>query len=127
MTAREYHGRKDLAAKGRGGDTRLAHVMDGEIMVPPVISEDLRQRIYAEMEAAGVSPYDHTVGSGMSINPMTGLPEFGLGKSFKKAFKSIKKVASVAAPLVGFIPGLQPLAAAGLGAGLGALSGGGVS
>lgn len=40
--------------------------------------------------------------------------------------KKIKKLVRIAAPAVGFIPGLQPLAAAGLGAGLGALSGGGL-
>jgi LysM repeat protein/polyhydroxyalkanoate synthesis regulator phasin len=38
----------------------------------------------------------------MSINPITGLPEFGF---FKKAFKSIKKVARKAAPVLQFVPG----------------------
>lgn len=42
-----------------------------------------------------------------------------------KVKKVFKKVAPLA-PLVGLIPGLQPLAAAGLGAGIGALSGGGL-
>lgn len=42
---------------------------------------------------------------------------------FKKLFKIAKKIAPVA---VGFIPGLQPLAAAGIGAGIGAIGGGGI-
>jgi hypothetical protein len=38
----------------------------------------------------------------------------------------VKQLLGAVAPLAGFIPGLQPLAAVGLGAGLGALSGGGL-
>jgi hypothetical protein len=49
----------------------------------------------------------------MSINPITGLPEFGF---FKKAFKSIKKVAKKVAPVAMLVPGV--------GSALGALAGG---
>jgi len=54
-----------------------------------------------------------------TINPETGMPEFFLGK----LGKILKTVAPIA---VSFIPGIGPVASAALGAGLGALSGGGL-
>ena len=54
-----------------------------------------------------------------TINPETGMPEFFLGK-FGKILKAIAPIA------VSFIPGIGPVAAAALGAGLGALGGGGI-
>jgi hypothetical protein len=54
-----------------------------------------------------------------TINPETGMPEFFLGK----LGKILKKVAPIA---VSFIPGIGPVAGAALGAGMGALSGGGL-
>jgi len=121
---------EELAKKGRKGDTHLAHVAEGEIIVPPVISDDLKAQIHAEMREAGIDPYGHTVGAGMSINPHTGQPEFGIGKFFKKTFKSVKKVVKKVAPIaqavLPFVPGIGiPLSAA-LGAGLGAINGGGL-
>jgi len=111
---------EELAAQGRGGDTELAHVMEGEMMIPPgVLSPELMQAIMAEMEAAGIDPEGHTVGQGMSINPETGLPEFGFGKVFKKVGKLIKKVAaSPIAPIALSVlaPGLGTSIGAGLGA-----------
>jgi hypothetical protein len=102
-----------IASLGRDEDQFLAHVALGERVVPPVISAATQARINQEMRAAGLDPNEYAVGSGMSINPITGLPEFGF---FKKAFKSIKKVAKKAAPLAMFIPGV--------GSALGALAGG---
>lgn len=94
-----------VGKEGRGGDRYIAHVMPGEIMVPPVISPELRARLFEEMSAAGVDPNEHTVGGGMSINPATGLPEFGLGKAFKKAIKSVVSVVNDI-PVVG--PAILP-------------------
>ena len=54
-----------------------------------------------------------------TINPETGMPEFFLGK----LGKILKKIAPIA---VSFIPGVGPVAGAALGAGLGALDGGGI-
>lgn len=54
-----------------------------------------------------------------TINPETGMPEFFLGK----LGKILKAVAPIA---VSFIPGVGPIAGAALGAGMGALSGGGL-
>ena len=81
----------EVAAKGRDGDKFMAHVAPGEMVVPPVISEETRAKLHEEMLAAGLDPNEYTVGAGMSINPETGLPEFGF---FKKVFKSVKKVVS---------------------------------
>jgi hypothetical protein len=91
-----------IASLGRDEDQFLAHVALGERVVPPVISAATQARINQEMRAAGLDPNEYAVGSGMSINPITGLPEFGF---FKKAFKSIKKVARKAAPILQFVPG----------------------
>ena len=102
-----------IASLGRDEDQFLAHVALGERVVPPVISAATQARINQEMRAAGLDPNEYAVGSGMSINPITGLPEFGF---FKKAFKSIKKVAKKAAPLAMLVPGV--------GSALGALAGG---
>lgn len=54
-----------------------------------------------------------------TINPETGMPEFFLGK----LGKILKKVAPIA---ISFIPGIGPVAGAALGAGMGALGGGGI-
>ena len=67
-----------IAALGRDGDKFMAHVTTGEMVVPPVINEETKQRIRKEMIAAGLNPNEYTVGGGMSINPITGMPEFGL-------------------------------------------------
>jgi len=85
-----------IASLGRDEDQYMAHVAQGEMVVPPVISQETRQRIEQEMKAAGLSPNEYTVGNGMSINPITGQPEFGW---LKKTFKSIKKVAKKVAPI----------------------------
>ena len=92
-----------IASLGRDEDQYMAHVAQGEMVVPPVISQETRQRIEQEMKAAGLSPNEYTVGNGMSINPITGQPEFGW---LKKTFKSVKKVAKKVAPVAMLIPGV---------------------
>jgi len=92
-----------LAKLGRDEDQYMAHVAQGEMVVPPIISPETRARIEAEMKAVGLSPDEYTVGSGMSINPITGMPEFGW---LKKTFKSIKKVVKKVAPVATLIPGV---------------------
>jgi hypothetical protein len=91
-----------LAKLGRDEDQYMAHVAQGEMVVPPIISPETRERIEAEMRAAGLSPDEYTVGGGMSINPITGLPEFGW---LKKKFKQVKKVVKKLAPVAAIIPG----------------------
>ena len=90
-----------IASLGRNEDKFLAHVALGERVIPPVISQDLQNRLDQEMIDAGLDPNQYTVGRGMSINPITGMPEFFL----KKAFKAVKKIARKAAPILQFVPG----------------------
>ena len=94
-----------IAGLGRGEDTMLAHVAPGEMVVPPVISPQTQQIIQQEMMAVGLDPNEYTVGQGMSINPITGMAEFGF---LKKLGKSLKKVVKKVAPIAGalLIPGV---------------------
>ena len=114
-----------IAQLGRDEDQYMAHVAQGEMVVPPVISPETRQRIEQELRAAGLSPDEYKVGEGMSINPITGMPEFGwLKKTFKSIKKVAKKVAPVIGPLANFIPGVGPLLSAAIQAGTTKLAGG---
>ena len=100
---------KGLAALGRNEDRFMAHVAKGEMVVPPVISDKTKNIIKKEMMAAGLDPQEYEVGAGMSINPITGQPEFGF---LKKIAKSVKKVVKKVAPIAAVIPGpWQPFAA----------------
>lgn len=120
----------EKAKKGRNGDKYMAHVAEGELIVPPVISDELRQAIYDEMTQMGIDPQEFEVsGEKVKINPETGEPEFFF-KGIKRALKKIvsNPVFKIALPFVlgpaGF--GLSTLASAGVGAGLGAISGQGL-
>jgi len=96
---------KGIAGLGRGEDSMLAHVAPGEMVVPPVISPQTQEIIKREMMSAGLDPNEYTVGQGMSINPITGMAEFGF---LKKLGKSLKKVVKKVAPIAGalLIPGV---------------------
>lgn len=89
-----------IAAKGRGGDTMLAHINPRE-------AEVLR-----------------LMGGSGTVNPNTGLREFkgGIVKSISKVIKSVAKIA---VPAVATMVG-GPWAGAAAGAAMGALSGGGI-
>mgnify|MGYP003111466945 FL=1 len=107
-----------IAALGRDEDAFLAHVAPGEMVVPPVITPETRARLFQEMQQVGLDPNEYTVGQGMSINPITGLPEFGF---LKKTFKSVKKVVKKAAPIV--LPMVLPGIGGAISSGLGSLGG----
>lgn len=100
-----------IAQYGRYGDTEVAHVAKGELIVPKEVLDkrpDLRQEIYKEIEKYGVKGERYVVGSKYnSINPHTGHPEFFL-----------KKILPVIGGAVGFAVG-GPMGAS-IGAGLGA-------
>ena len=94
---------KKVQAEGRNSDTVLAHISPHEAV------------------------FLKRLGGSGTINPKTGLMEFGLG--LKKAFKKIAKVAvkvvkAVAPTVVGAMFG--PVAGAAVGAALGATGGGGL-
>ncbi len=86
-----------IAEYGRYGDDTLAHVETGELVVPKALLDKnpaLKASIFEHLEELGVEdPERYIVGSGVnSLNPDTQLPEFFLGKLFKKARKVFKKV-----------------------------------
>jgi hypothetical protein len=93
---------KGLAALGRNEDRFMAHVAQGEMVVPPVISDNTKALIRQEMRAVGLNPQEYEVGQGMSINPITGQAEFGF---LKKLAKNVKKVVKKVAPIAAVIPG----------------------
>jgi hypothetical protein len=105
-----------LAQAGRGEDTALAHVRPGEVVIPPEAFEDpeFESLIEKKFKELNIDPARMVVGVGIaSLNPITGLEEFGW---FKKVAKSTKKVVTkVIKPLAAvaqFIPGpWQPFAA----------------
>jgi len=131
-----------MASYGRGGDDTLAHVATGEIVIPlPLIDNnpEMKASIFKHLEELGVEdPEQYVVGSSAnSINPETGLREFGwLKKTFRKVSRAVKKVGKSvvklvkkAAPIVlpialSFTP-LGAIYGAALGSGIGTLIQGG--
>ena len=106
-----------IASMGRGGDSQLAHVMPGERMVPPGVVDD--GMLDAAFVRAGLDPMEYKVGSPQaSINPMTGMPEYGLFSFVKRLIKKVKKVAPIIGSMVGFAYGGP------MGAGIGKAIGG---
>jgi len=120
-----------LAAEGRGDDTVLAHLRPGEVVLPPEMFED------AQFEAAvenrfndlELDPERHVVSMGIaSLNPVTGLEEFGFFKKVGKFVKKVaKKIAPIAGPLANFIPGVGPILAGIIGAATNVVGGKGIA
>lgn len=129
-----------MAAYGRNEDNMLAHVAEGELVIPAQFLEDevMKQRIYDVLAEAGVDdPEAYVVGAESNdLNPTTGLPEFFLKKLFKsigKAIKNVvkavvkvvKKVAPIILPIALAFTPLGPIYGAALGSGIGTLINGG--
>jgi hypothetical protein len=95
-----------LASAGRGEDTRLAHLMEGEVVLPPHFlnnNKTLKNNLERNLAKTGTQLSDITVGSNTSsINPYTGLEEFGF---LSKLWKKVKKVIDPVAQVARFIPG----------------------
>jgi len=128
-----------MAALGRYGDDSIVHAQTGEIVVPkPVLDSNpaLKQAIFDDMRARGIEdPERYVVGSETnSINPETGLMEFGffskvwsgVKKAASQTVKVLKKVAPIILPIAMTIafPALGAYGAA-LGSGIGTLLQGG--
>jgi hypothetical protein len=95
----QQHGRlinalqaKVLALQGRGGDTAVAHLEPGEMVIPrSVLTPQLAELIAAEAAKRGIDPKQLIVGSRRaSINPATGVEEHGLIDTVKKWFSGDK-------------------------------------
>ncbi len=118
---------QQAAEQGRGGDTVMAHLTLGELVIPRDMANDpeVAQVLQAVFDAYGVNINEFIVGNQENkINPQTGQPEF----FFKKLKKIFKKIAPIALPILGsMIPGIGTIAGAALGGAAGGLvSGGGI-
>jgi len=97
---------EQLKAAGVGEDIALAHLRPGEIVIPPEFMEDsgFESALEKKFKQFDINPEEAVVGMGIaSLNPQTGLEQFGF---FKKIFKGIKKVVKKVAPVAMLIPGV---------------------
>ncbi|MEQ8510753.1 MAG: hypothetical protein RIB43_17255 [Rhodospirillaceae bacterium] len=71
---------KLLALQGRGGDTELAHLTPGEMIVPPQLqTPEVVRALQQAAHNAGIDMRRYTAGSpASSVNPETGLEEYSL-------------------------------------------------
>ena len=97
---------QELAMQGEGEDTQLAHLRPGEVVLPPEFFDDeqFESAVERKFKEFDLNPEQAIVGTGIaSLNPMTGLEQFGF---FKKIGKSLKKIVKKVAPVAAFIPGV---------------------
>jgi hypothetical protein len=134
------HAADMLADFGRHGDVYIVHAAEGETVIPlPVLNANpkMKEMIFQQMEEMGIDPEQYIVGNELnSINPATGVREFGFLSGFKKIFKKatkavkkvvkkIKPILKVALPVLAAFaaPFLLPAAPLWLSGGLGSLAG----
>ena len=83
-----------MSQYGRNGDTMMAHVAPGEMVVPQEVLQSnpqVTRGLGMAFEDVGADPLRYTVGSGQnSMNPTTGQPEF----FFDKLIPFLTKAAS---------------------------------
>lgn len=116
---------QQLAQEGRNGDSMIAHLTPGEMMVPPQVQTP---KVLATLNKAykdkHVQPAQFTAGSPTSsMNPKTGMPEYNFMSAFLPAALGVAGAA--AAPFTGGASlGLSSAALAAIGGGLGSAAGG---
>ena len=99
----------DLAKAGRFGDKFLAHVADGEMLLPKEFLNQnpyIKDKVMTEMKGMGLNPESFIVNGGdlTNVNPETGMPEFGFFSSVVKAVKKVvKPVANIVVPIAATI------------------------
>jgi hypothetical protein len=116
-----------IADLGRYEDAYIAHVAEGETVVPMEVLDSnprLKAMLFNQMLDMGINPERYIVGNNFnSINPVTGQPEFFLKKIFKGAKKALKSIAPYAGTIAG-LAGAGPFYSALIGAGVPLLTGG---
>jgi len=77
---RQMRQAQELAAEGRGGDTEVAHVARGELVIPRALQNPEVLAALTRAAAAHNIPLEMlSIGNAMNrINPETGMPEFGV-------------------------------------------------
>ncbi len=117
-----------MAQMGRNGDVHIAHLQQGEGVVPREVLENnpqLAQEIGIAISAEGADPSAYIVGNeSNSINPYTGQREFFLKKLVSGVKNVLKAVAPIVVPMAlnFFAPGLGTLASGFIGGGITALA-----
>lgn len=117
-----------MAQMGRNGDVHIAHLQEGEGVVPREVLKNnpqLAQEIGIAISAEGADPSAYIVGSeSNSINPYTGQREFFLKKLVSGVKNVLKAVAPIVIPMaLNFIaPGLGTVASGFIGGGITALA-----
>jgi hypothetical protein len=137
ITEREMEVLQNASNMGRKGDSQLGHLEVGDVVVPPsVIANNpiLDEMLESTMLNQGIDPQQRIVGLGLaSLNPNTGLEEFGIFDSITKGLEKfadktgLKKLGKKLAPLAPiaaqFIPG-GPIISGAVGAAAQGLLGG---
>ena len=117
-----------MAQMGRNGDVHIAHLQQGEGIVPREVLQnnpELAQNIGYAISAEGADPSAYIVGSeSNSINPYTGQREFFLKKLVKGVKNVLKAVAPIVIPMAlnFFAPGLGTMASGFIGSGIAGLA-----
>jgi hypothetical protein len=88
---------KQIEDAGRGTDTIVGHLTDGEIVIPlPIIdNKDVKEYLINIFDFYDIDIDEFTVGNKKNkINPKTGYPEFkfSFGKAIGSAWKAVKNV-----------------------------------
>jgi hypothetical protein len=126
---------QDMARYGRNGDTMMAHVAPGEMVVPREVLQrnpQIARGLGRAFRDSGADPLRYTVSSGQnSINPITGEQEFFWKEIWEVGKKILGSPAGQAAAtkvVTDLVQGNKPnlrdtLIAGAVGGGLGALTG----
>jgi len=104
-----------MASLGRFGDDVIVHAQTGELVIPKKILDDnpeIKEAVFQQLMAQGIEdPEQYVVGSGAaSINPETGLAEYGFFKGIRRAISKVAKgVKNVASKVVKVAKKVAPI------------------
>ena len=111
-----------LADHGRHGDIYVIHAAEGESVIPMEVlnaNPRMKKTLFKQMEDMGLDPQQYIVGNELnSINPTTGIREFGwFSRIVRSVKKVVKKLAPIVLPIVApfIFPAMPVMLAAGLG------------